>query len=101
MNESNKKIIGIDGEVVLREFNENDLHKLAEYANNKKVSVNLRDGFPHPYTMEDAVRFFEMVKIQKQKTFFAIEYKGEYVGNISLSIGTDIYRKSAEIGYFI
>ena len=37
----------------------------------------------------------------KAKTIFAIEYQGEYVGNISLSVGTDIYRKSAEIGYFI
>ena len=29
------------------------------------------------------------------------EYMNNYVGNISLSLGTDVYRKSAEIGYFI
>lgn len=34
-------------------------------------------------------------------TFFGIDYNGEYVGNISLVPGQDVYRKSAEIGYFI
>ena len=42
-----------------------------------------------------------MIDSQTQKTFFAIEYMNNYVGNISLSLGTDVYRKSAEIGYFI
>ena len=44
----NKNIIAIDGDVVLRELEENDLAFLAKYANNEKVSINLRDGFPKP-----------------------------------------------------
>ncbi len=98
---SDKIIIGQDGDVVLREITEADLPKMAEYSNNTKVSKNLRDGFPNPYTIDDAKRFFKMVSEQNPTTFFAIEYKGGYVGNISLSVGTDVYRKSAEIGYFI
>jgi RimJ/RimL family protein N-acetyltransferase len=31
----------------------------------------------------------------------AVEYNGEYVGNIGLHKGTDVYRKSTEIGYFL
>ncbi|HKL31200.1 MAG TPA: GNAT family protein [Tangfeifania sp.] len=98
---SAKKIIGTDGYVALRELIDTDLPKMAKYANNKKVSINLRDAFPNPYTVDDAKRFFKMVNEQDPKTFLAIEYQGEYVGNISLLPGSDVYRKSAEIGYFI
>ncbi|MCL3782739.1 N-acetyltransferase [Prolixibacteraceae bacterium JC049] len=95
------RIIAKDGNVMLRELKDSDLHELSEYANNEKVSVNLRDAFPTPYTFENAKSFKEMVDSQNPKTFFAIEYQGKYVGNISLSIGNDVYKKSAEIGYFI
>lgn len=96
-----EQIIGIDKDVILRELTEADLPLLAKYANNEKVSVNLRDGFPSPYTIDDAKFFFYMVNSQSPKTIFAIEYQGNYVGNISLLVGSDVYSKSAEIGYFI
>jgi RimJ/RimL family protein N-acetyltransferase len=97
----NKKIIAEDGDVILRELEESDLEFLAKYANNENVSSNLRDAFPKPYALEDAEKFKKMIDAQSPKTFFAIEYRNNYVGNISLSPGTDVYRKSAEIGYFI
>ncbi len=96
-----KIIIGRNGDVLLRELMDSDLNKLAIYANNDKVSINLRDGFPKPYTIESAKTFKKMVDSQNPKTFFAIEYQNDYVGNISLSQGSDVYRKSAEIGYFV
>ncbi|HNZ42820.1 MAG TPA: GNAT family protein [Bacteroidales bacterium] len=94
-------IIAKDGDVVLRELTKSDIPKLAEYANNEKVSINLRDAFPSPYTQEDARQFIAMVDRQQPKTFFAIAYKDQYAGNISLLPGADVYKKSAEIGYFI
>lgn len=96
-----KIIIGTDGDVSLRELMDFDLEKLAIFADNEKVSINLRDGFPKPYTIDSARNFKKMVDSQNPKTFFAIEYQNNYAGNISLSLGTDVYRKSAEIGYFI
>lgn len=101
MSNSEKIIIASNQDVALRELMDSDMEKLAGYANNEKVSVNLRDGFPKPYTLDDAKRFKKMVDDQNPKTFFAIEYNGLYAGNISLSPGSDVYRKSAEIGYFI
>jgi RimJ/RimL family protein N-acetyltransferase len=101
MDNSNKIVIGKDDEVVLRELRKDDIQKLVDYANNEKVSINLRDGFPSPYTVADATKFIDMANSQNPKTIFAIDYQGNYVGNISLSLGTDVYRKSAEIGYFI
>ena len=94
-------IIAQKEDVVIRELRVSDIPKLAEYSNNQKVSINLRDAFPSPYTKDDAVRFVEMAGRQDPKTIFAIQYKGDYVGNISLAPGSDVYRKSAEIGYFI
>jgi ribosomal-protein-alanine N-acetyltransferase len=96
-----KVIIARDGDVILRELMDSDLIKLAEYANNDKVSINLRDAFPNPYKLSDAENFKKMIDSQKPKTFFAIDYQDNYAGNISLVPGVDVYRKSAEIGYFI
>lgn len=87
--------------VSIRPFKKSDVPRLAELANNKKIFDNLRDGFPHPYTLADAEKFIEIFQDQKPVHVFAIEYKGEYAGNIGLHVGEDVYRKSAEIGYFL
>lgn len=89
------------GNIRLRPLQLSDAARLAELANNKKISRNLRDGFPNPYTLADAENFLAKFTNQDPVTFFGIEYEGEHVGNISLVPGQDIYRKSAEIGYFI
>ena len=87
--------------VSLRPLKQSDIERLVELANNKNVSINLRDGFPNPYAMDDAVKFINNCISQKPVTVFAIEFEGLYVGNISLVPGTDVYRRSAEIGYFL
>jgi len=89
------------GNIKLRALQLTDAKRLAELANNEKISRNLRDGFPNPYTQADAENFLEKFTDQDPVTYFGIEYNGEHVGNISLVSGQDIYRKSAEIGYFI
>ena len=87
------------GNINLRAFRETDAPRLAELANNEKIGRNLRDGFPYPYTLEDAMSFIK--RFIDHNSFFAIEYQGEYVGNISLAPCENVYRKTAEIGYFI
>lgn len=90
-----------DGVVTIRRFRRNDKFRMAEIANNEKVAVNLRDAFPSPYTVEDAQKFISMCLRQKPYQVFAIEFEGEYVGNIGLHPQDDVYRKTAELGYFI
>lgn len=85
----------------LRPLTSNDKYRLAELANNPKVAINLRDGFPHPYTIEDAEKFIQTFAIQEPQQIFAIDYNGEYAGNIGLHKAGDVYRLSAEIGYFL
>lgn len=78
-----------------------DAPRMAELADNEKVSRNMRDGFPHPFTVQQAEEKLRAWIRKEPCTFFAIVWNGEYVGNISLSPGADVYRKTAEIGYFI
>jgi len=89
------------GDVKLRRLKKSDSTRLTELANNENISRNLRDGFPHPYTQQHAEEFIQRLTDQDPVTIFAIEYKGEYVGNIGLVKCKDVYRKSAEVGYFI
>ncbi len=91
----------MNGLVALRKLHRNDLDRMVELANNEKISVNLRDQFPHPYTRNDGTRFLKMLDSNDQLIVFAIDYEGEYAGNIGLVLETDVYRKSAEIGYFL
>jgi len=87
--------------IELRKFEYSYAEQMAELANNLKISQNLRDGFPHPYTLNDAKVFISKFIEQEPVTIFAIFSEEKYVGNIGLSIGQDVYRKSAEIGYFL
>ena len=84
--------------VSLRPIEQSDEERLVDLANNKNISINLRDGFPNPYTRDDAIKFIKNCISQQPVTVFAIEFEGLYVGNISLVPGTDVYRRSAEIG---
>jgi len=85
----------------LRKLKDDDYISLARYANNKKIWNNLRDMMPHPYTEEDARRFIEMKKDQKEDYVFVIEYEGRLAGMIGLHPQGDIYRKSFELGYWV
>jgi ribosomal-protein-alanine N-acetyltransferase len=85
----------------LRSLELDDLEIFAQYANNQKIAINLRDGFPHPYILENAKAFYELVKSEVPENKFVIEYKGNFVGMIGLMPLKDVYRKSAEIGYWL
>ena len=90
-----------DGVVTLRPFVPGDKERLAELGNNVNIFRNLRDGFPHPYTVADAEKFIAMVMEYVPPHAFAIEFQAEYVGNIGIHPKGDIYRMGAEIGYFL
>lgn len=76
---------------------------LARFANNKKIADNLRDIFPHPYTEENARQFVElcMNTPENKQVNRAIFYDNKAIGGISITLGADVYAKSAEIGYWL
>jgi len=77
-----------------------DLQKLA---NNKKIWQNLTDGFPHPYTKNDAIEFINTaLSADKTKSLFkAIIVDGKFCGSIGAFKKDGLFSKSAEIGYWL
>ena len=78
-----------------------DAESLALHANDHGVWQNLRDLFPHPYTMEHANAYIAHVSTRPVQTSFGIVVDEQAIGNISLKLGEDVERRSAEIGYWI
>ncbi len=84
----------------LRAFRLEDAGSIARHANDRGVWINLRDRFPHPYTLDDARDWLFWV-VDDSPTDFAIEVDGEAVGSIGYSPGEDVSRRSAEVGYWL
>ncbi len=85
----------------VRPWRATDLASLVANANNRRVSITLRDVFPHPYTARDGRRFIRSAREAKRQTLFAIVVDGAAVGGIGFVPGRDVARVSAEIGYWL
>ena len=78
-----------------------DAESLHRHANNRRVSLNLRDRFPFPYELQNARTFLNWIAQQPSPTVWAIEVDGEASGGIGIERHNDIERVSAEIGYWL
>ena len=98
-----RTIIMLAGEkdVTLKNIDRKDLKELAALAHNPEITANLRDSFPSPYSLKDAEQFFDLIQQKKVKYVWGIYVKDKIAGVISLIPQEDIYRHSAEIGYWI
>ena len=85
----------------IRSLRPHDADSLARHANNPKVACNLRDCFPSPYSVEDAIWFLESVASSCPATVFAIAVGSAAVGTIGVRLRTDIDRVGAELGYWL
>jgi len=85
----------------VRSWEWRDRDAIVRHANNKKVSINLRDRFPYPYTVSDARNWLESVIGRTPETNFAIDVAGEAVGGIGFTLQSDVAHRSAEIGYWL
>lgn len=89
------------GEWQVRSYRADDAESLARYANNRNVSRNLRDAFPFPYTLADAHEWLEGAMRGSPESDFAVASPTEVIGGIGLTFGSDVYRRSAEVGYWL
>ncbi len=85
----------------MRPFVAEDAPAIARYANNRAVWITLRDRFPHPYTLADAIAFLGVATTQQPPGDFAIATADEAIGGIGLQRQSDVHRLSAEIGYWL
>ncbi len=85
----------------VRSWKTSDATSLTLHANNWKIWLNLRDAFPHPYTLKDARAFIRAALKDRPECLFAIAIRGGAVGGIGFALHRDVERVSAEIGYWL
>ena len=90
-------------EFKLRTWKTEDAKALAQSANNLNIAKNLRNVFPNPYTLEDAVWYINdsIANVEKKQINYAIVVDGKAVGSIGIFVKDDVYEKSAELGYWL
>jgi len=89
-------------QIILRAWRRSDISALIQYANNRKIWLNLRNIFPHPYTRAEADEWIALCESnQGPPTHFAIELHGEAIGGIGCRLLDDVNCKTAEIGYWL
>ena len=88
---------------IIRKWKREDAQDLQQSINDLRVLNNLTDRIPYPYHLQDAYDYIDaMLSADENEIFaFAIEYEGQVVGSISVLRQDDIYRRSAELGYYL
>ena len=85
----------------LRSYRAEDIDAIVKHANNPRVARHLRERFPQPYTRPDAVDWIRHTKEYEPGTILAIATSEEAIGGVSLNRQDDVYRHSAELGYWL
>lgn len=88
-------------DVLLRPWREDDAPHLASIGNNHKIWLNLRDRFPHPYTVTDATQWIGLQLEVNPVRNFCIEFQGKVAGSIGVFPKEDVSRLCSELGYFV
>ena len=85
----------------IRQFQPEDAESLARFGNNDKIARNLRNAFPHPFSIENAIWYINNYGVKPGQCVKAIAVNGEAVGTIGVIMQDDIHCKSAELGYWL
>lgn len=90
-------------EISLRPWQIGDAAAIVPYADDPLVAQNLRDAFPNPYTLTDAECYVNSCVENEGRGQLCrgIVIDGRAAGSIGLFLGSDVYRKSAELGYWL
>ena len=74
---------------------------LAESANDARITLWLNEGFPNPYTLEDAERFIDAAQKDSRAFHRAIVSEGKVLGGIDLAFNRGAMRYGADLGYWL
>jgi RimJ/RimL family protein N-acetyltransferase len=89
------------GDWQIRSYRPEDAQSLADAADNRKIWRNMNEGFPNPYTLADARGWIALTHQESPERNFAIASGAEVIGGIGLKLRDDVFRRSAEIGYWL
>ena len=89
--------------IELTEWRPSFAEALAKSANDERIALFLRDCFPNPYYLSDARQFINFARSECEKGDYyrAIVVQGQPAGSISAVCGRDVFRRSAELGYWL
>lgn len=87
--------------VELRNYQIEVAEVFAKYRNNSNILDNGYDKIPNPFTLADANEFIASQLTIEPAQRKLIYYDHQFAGEIGISIKKDVFRLSAEIGYFI
>jgi len=85
----------------LRPFKTSDVESLVKHGNNPRIAANMTDQFPSPYTEERAFQFIQFANQNSPQNILAITVNDEVIGGIGIHPQQDVYRKNAELGYWL
>ena len=85
----------------VRRFVPADAGCIAAVANDRRIWLQLRDLFPHPYRLADAENYIARVASIDPPLSLAIVVDERAIGGVGLQPMTDVNRRSAEIGYWL
>lgn len=88
-------------DIRLRPLERSDASTVATLANNREIWLNLRDRFPHPYSMQDAEWYINYVLDNEVEIVLGITYEGDLVGVIGVIKLDDVYSQGGDLGYWL
>lgn len=88
-------------DLILRPWQKQDAQALAAIANNRNIWNNMRDFFPSPYTVSDALQWITKTAADNPVQHFAILWQQKIVGGCGCILKEDVYRKNIEVGYYV
>ena len=87
--------------IELRNYQIEIAAEFAEYRNHPIIFDNGYDKVPNPFTLKDAKEFIS-VQLEREPAWRKLIYwEGQFVGEIGIDIKKDVFKLSAEMGYFI
>ncbi|OJJ47328.1 hypothetical protein ASPZODRAFT_132324 [Penicilliopsis zonata CBS 506.65] len=95
---------------VIRPYTTEDIESSSHHANNASIARWLRNGFPHPYTVDDARKWIDSVLNSSPMYDYVIavsdgtdtdQAKTTAIGGIGLKTRSDVNHRTMEIGYWL
>src|SRR5271168_227768 len=86
---------------LVRTLRASDAESMAQHADDRRIWAQLRDRFPHPYSVADAQAFIDLISRGDPFASLAIVVDECYIGGIGLERQHDVHRLTAELGYWL
>lgn len=88
--------------ITLRPWTIDDVAGLVDVANDPAIARTMPDAFPSPYTEADARDYLALSQTADSPgRHFAIEVGGALIGGAGFTPKKDVYRLTAELGYWL